>query len=557
MNDKMPPEASNPTRPLFLSDRTLSYTVAALTLLGAAISYFLYQTDSPLAPFPMLGAAFIAFLIIGATEYTSPDTPDGFFLYERRMPIGYFAWTYVAANVGLFSSIYYSLYLAHYFGPAGMLWPTLAWVVGMYWFYRCTPRVRDFFSKGQSIHEFIGTTFGRTDRERLMLRRITSSVTMTLLWASIAIEVKFGSMLIAGLAGSTSAFPIAAVIAALAATYSYLSGYRGATKTDLPQGIAIVLGAITLVLFSAYHLWTTPATLPAEYHSLSGVLIGPSWASIVGMVALLLPYQFCVMDMWQRCFAVSQEITNGKKDDRGQAREKWYLFTYPALIFCALFACWFFVATVAKATGLSETPDGVLNSLISHLAASKGAFTIVLLVSLLAFAAAMMSTFDTFLVALTQAFMYDWYGQMRPKLRTVILGAGTLEDQHRFVNTSRFWLGIIGVSAVVLAAFDFSLISFWVGMYSLMLSFFPVVYLGVMYGEFCRAHITASTAMASILTGFLTSLLCGVLGTFFGFQINGVSLADVNSLATLAVSSIVLSFGVVARLARTVKKDVN
>lgn len=525
-----------------------NWIAAALVVAGLVTSIWMYGTGSSAAIAPFLVSLLTAFLLIGISEYKSDDTPDGFFLYERKMPTRFFGWTYVASNVGLFSSIFYSIYIAHYFGPAGMLWPTLAWFTGMFWFSRSLPKLMPFLQKGQSIHEFIGHTFGRTERERLLIRRATSLVTITLLWASIAIEVKFSADLVSAMFGLSSAVTVASVVAVLATIYAYLSGYRGATRTDLAQGIMMAVGAVALAIASIYFLRDRPFVFDENYTSKRGLLLGPSWSSLAGMVALLLPYQFCVMDMWQRCIAISQANASDSPEVRIE-KMRAQSFSQPAIIFLLLFICWFIVGVVTKGTGFAVDPSDVLGPLLAYLGQNGLLGFIVLIFALGAFGAAVMSTFDTFLVALVQAFMYDWYGQTRPHLRAVIQGNSTDFDRRRFVNAARFWVGVFGLSAIVLAGVDFPLLAFWVGMYSLMLGFFPAVYLGISYPEYCARRISAKSAAISIFVGFLCALLCGVLGTVYGKSIAGVSFSDIGPVATLVVSA--GTIGVRAYLERT------
>lgn len=526
---------------------------AAITVVGIATSLWAFYADASWAPLPFVVAVLAAFATVGIFGYRSEETAESFFFYTRRMPPTLFKWTYVTANVGLFSSIFYSTFIAYALGPAGMVYPLVAWLLGMYWFSRNIPRLLPFFKEGASIHDFIACRYGHTERSRLVLRRITSSVTITLLWCSIAIEVKFGADIAAGMFGWASAFSAAAAIAVIGTIYTYFAGYRGATRTDFVQGLMMGLGAICLIGYSVYLMVARPVAFNENYTTLKGVFLGPTPLILPGIVVLMLLYQFCVMDMWQRCIAAAESFSD-EPEEQQIARLKKATFSGAIPLFLLMFFAWYIVGLAAAATGLTDDPTAVLPALLTSLSSGGWAPFVLLLVIIGAFAGAIISTFDTYLMALTQAFMYDWYGPSRPHLRGVAKNSRNAPEAEskRFVNASRFWLAIFGISAIVVAAFQLRLLDFWVGMYSLMLALFPAVFFGIRRGPVSvRDAVSSRAAIISIVAGFLTSLTFGILGTFTTLTLGSLAFSDVGPIATLTVAFAGLAVGGIGRRRKT------
>jgi len=212
----------------------------------------------------------------------------------------------------------------------------------------------------------------------------------------------------------------------------------------------------------------------------------------------------------------------------------------------------------AKWTGFETDPSQIVHATVTVLAQPSG--FVDFFISLLvfgAFAGAVLTTFDSYLIALTQGFMYDWYGLMRPRLRSVArwsmkqsnaddigITEPTKEEKQGFVSASRFWLGFLGISAIVIAAVEVSLIDFWVGMYSLMLGFFPAVYFAIEAKESARKRIGSNWVIVSILLGFSVALLGSITGTFFGVTVYGTSATNIATVASLTLAACVIGIAV-------------
>jgi len=316
--------------------------------------------------------------------------------------------------------------------------------------------------------------------------------------------------------------------------YVSISGYRGVVSTDRLRFWAILVGVGAIYFFIVHSVWTNGATFTDEFLSARMLSIGPAPLALTSLVVLLALYQFCVMDMWERCIAIAKShdfttIKSGQADagqvDGGQADAVQAgasqasvvtgirrMIAWSCVPFVFLFGAWYGIGLLALGQHWADDPNQIVPLLLSRLdrfAASGllGAGTETLII--LAFTAAALSTIDGFIIAAVQTVVCDWFPSFTKSKREW----NQLDD-----STASVWLVwarvlvlLVGVAAVLVAFLSFGVMSFWVGMYSLMLSFFPAVFLRVARPSFSRPHGQVS---ASILLGASFALAAAILGTF-------------------------------------------
>jgi hypothetical protein len=119
-----------------------------------------------------------------------------------------------------------------------------------------------------------------------------------------------------------------------------LAGYRGVIRTDQLQYWLLVGGACLLLVFSLYEVWLVDfSAIPPEMLSLRGLIVGPDVLYLAGSVVLVIVYQFCIMDMWQRAIAVAGASMDGEKALVRKIQRK--VFRDSVGPFLLLFICWF------------------------------------------------------------------------------------------------------------------------------------------------------------------------------------------------------------------------
>lgn len=467
----------------------------------------------------LLPLCFVAFCIAWAL-YRLPtvnahETLKSFFLYERKMPRNEFIGTLVTTNIGFFSSVAFStvLIVTMGIGPAVLL--VVAWSLGLAWFSVYIPNLLEFFRNGSTVHEYIAEAYGRTHAQRRHLRFYSSVITFLLYLASVGAEIKFTSDVFSGPTGMSTAW-LALALSIAGVFYVSISGYRGVVSTDRMRFWAILTGVAALYFYIIHSMRASALAFPESYFSLRMLTVGPSVVSLLSLIVLLAMYQFCVMDMWERCIAIanSEFIQKSDNPDIMAVRSMRRMIVWSILPFIVLFGAWYGVGLLALGQSWTHDPNQIIPQLIVRLEVfgSSGLVgSVVETLVVLCFSAAALSTIDGFIVAAVQTIIFDWLPSFRREhSEWHQLNA---RDSRVLLLWARLLVVVVGGLAVAIAYTSFGIMSFWVGMYSLMLSFFPAIFLHLRQGRGGRQRPAIQAAL-SIVCGAGAALVSAVLGTF-------------------------------------------
>jgi Na+/proline symporter len=450
----------------------------------------------------------------------SEENLGSFFIYERRMPKNEFLGTLVTTNIGFFSSVAFSTILIATFGIGPALIAVGAWIAGLAAFAWQVPKLISFFKTGSTIHEFIGRSFAENGNDRRRLARYSSIITFFLYMASVGVEIKYASDVFSTVT-RVPALLLAGLLCISGIFYVALAGYRGVVSTDRIRFWTILVGVSAIFVFLYLYAPREPVRWPAGYLSLRNLTVGPDIPTLLSIVILLVLYQFCVMDMWERCIAivntpgVSREQDNeesaARSDDAAIRIIRRTLVVYSIAPFLILFAAWYGIGLLAVSQNWTTNPSEIIPKLFEKLQILSTYFPIIgpLLESaiILCFLSAALSTIDGFLIAAVQTVVFDWLGK-RPRGVAV----GGISPDRLLLRLSRGLIVVLGLVAVAVSFVSFNLMSFWVGMYALMLSFFPPIWLA-MNGSGKRLP-AQGTVVSAILVGSGVSLALSVTGTF-------------------------------------------
>jgi hypothetical protein len=223
------------------------------------------------------------------------------------------------------------------------------------------------------------------------------------------------------------------------------------------------------------------------------------------------------MDMWERCIAIVNSIhtPTGDASDAVVVRSLRRMIAWSSLPFIVLFGAWYGIGILASAHHWVDDPNKIIPQLVAHLRAYAatgitGALTETLVV--LCFSAAALSTIDGFIIAAVQTVIFDWLPSFTKDHRN--WDQIDEVESRRWLRWSRLLVVLVGAVAVGIAYMSFGIMNFWVGMYSMMLSFFPAIFLSIQGGETFRSAHSAFQVALSIISGATVALVVAVLGTF-------------------------------------------
>ena len=467
----------------------------------------------------LLAYCFVAFCVAWAV-YRLPtmavkETLKSFFLYERKMPRNEFVGTLVTTNVGFFSSVAFSTVLIVTMGIGPALILVIAWALGLVWFASYIPNLLPFLRNGSTVHEYIANAYGTTPNERRRLRFYSSVITFLLYLASVGAEIKFTSDVFSVPTGlSTGWLALALCIAGV--IYVSISGYRGVVSTDRLRFWAILTGVVAIYFFLYHSVVTSSVTLPPKYLTLRMLTVGPSPPTLVSLIVLLALYQFCVMDMWERCIAIvnSDFIQKAANPDKAAVTSMRRMIWESIVWFVILFGAWYGLGLLALGQRWCDDPNQIIPQLIVRLEAYgasniTGALTETLVV--LCFSAAALSTIDGFIIAAVQTIIFDWLPSFREEHKE--WDELNEAEAQQTLLLGRILILVVGACAVMIAYMSFGIMSFWVGMYSLMLSFFPAIFLSLRSRDGSHRRSEFQVAL-SIISGATAALVVAILGTF-------------------------------------------
>jgi hypothetical protein len=298
------------------------------------------------------------------------------------------------------------------------------------------------------------------------------------------------------------------------------------------------LMAVIVAAFSIYLLVTQPtATKIGQGFSF---LPNNAYIDVLAMVVLLTLYQFCVMDMWQRCIASAQsdiestpEKAGNEKDEEMVHDLKRKVFIQSIIPFSLFFIAFYLIGFAVRYIKPTADLVTILQFFLSLFDRHSDFLLFMKAIVIVGFAAAAISTVDAFLIAAVQTWMYDIYGIIIKPGLTEKIPYMNVEEKNRFVHFSRFFVVVFGYAAILFAFFQFELIQFWTSMYSLMLAFFPPVYVAMRK----KHNYDGNKVLIGIILGAFSALILGVLGTFILHDSNYSNAAPISS---LVISSIFL-----------------
>lgn len=267
--------------------------------------------------------------------------------------------------------------------------------------------------------------------------------------------------------------------------YSAFGGFKKDILTDVVQFIFIIIGIITLYLFSNFHhnIISTLQNLPASDYSLKGKY---NFIYLLGILLFVAPSFFTRYDIWQR-------IITAKTDK--VATSAFITSGILALIFFCLFG---FIGLYAKGLGISNGTFSALEVINNELGPIP--FTI----SILAFFAAVMSSADTFLgvasLSLSNLIHKDFNGKTNSR------------------KTYRAYAILIGVISSILALFSRNIVDLFSISFGILMVFIPTIYAAMFV-----KHPSLRKAKWSIIIGLILFVIAAIFRPTESFIVAMVS----------------------------------
>ncbi len=276
------------------------------------------------------------------------NTKDGFLVANRN--VGWLlGGTSIAASWIWAPALFISTQIAYQQGLAGIFWFTFPNVIALAIFAFLAPKIREKFSQGYTLPQFIKYKLGSKKVHKVYLFPYVFYQLM-----AVSVQLFAGGSFISLLTG-ISLIKIMPILLIIALVYTLISGLEASIVTDLFQiitifGIGIIV--IPMVLSSAGGLSIISSGLAGIKGSTN--IFNPGIAFSFGIVTSigLIAGAICDQQYWQRSFAI-------KKKDLRKA------FLFGAVLFAIVPIALSLLGFIAANSNLGVTlPEGIDASMI-------------------------------------------------------------------------------------------------------------------------------------------------------------------------------------------------
>jgi Na+/proline symporter len=371
------------------------------------------------------------------------------------------------------------------------------------------------------LHQALGEAFDSAD-----IRRIASLWTIAGFVGTVALEFYGGIRLLqwAGLP-FLSALPLALLLAFVIGAFTASGGLRGVAYADIFLTSLSVI-SIGLLIWMASRVYSLNYVTELSPSAAPYPPLGDNVLFAIGMGVIFLPFQFCILDSWQR-FAAWKGSTSSSKP-------LWVLWT--GLILSILFCIPVFLGVLVRAVDLPVTPQGhPLLSLLTAVHLPTGVMGLLFA----GMFAAMFSTADELLNCCSMSFLGD-------ALQLHIDDKPAAAAADKLALSGQFYIGVFAVLSAALALFavrfDRKISEMAVAVFSGQILFTVPILVALFRPAAAKAYGTA--AKAALAIGFSSVLACVAISWLNDYRL----LADSAPLLGLALSAI--SFAAIASLSK-------
>lgn len=440
-------------------------------------------------------------------------TADYFLWGDEDLSVGRFAGTFAASNV-TFTSSFLAVAATGYLLGGEVIWLVGAFLAGLLlfgFFYKYT--IGRWVAGGQvgSMHEFLEKSYGRNARRIGALNTVVSFV------GTIGLELLGVQLILESLA--PTAPPSWLVLAGfclltvLIIWYTTVGGFREVVQSDVKQLllIAVGIGALTIAFVAA--LARDSALRLAFFSSARAEFLPPPADPVfmASMAILFLPFQFCLMDMWQRCRATRAHPENVRKAILLSTP----FATVPLLIAAALGV---FLRHITLPMSAPSQENLAFFSAVEVVFGSLNSWgALIPMIALVALGVALLmaavSTVDTLLSSIVYTAMIDlWADRGRdPRPESLrVLQLPLTETIHLIGGISV----IVGVVGVVLTVFRWSLYDMALAIFGAQVSFALPLALAFFWPR--MANKVRPVVAWALAAGLLTPIAAVLGGRLFG-----------------------------------------
>jgi len=343
---------------------------------------------------------------------------QGFLVAERNVS-WWLGATSIAASWIWAPALFVSVQAAYQQGLPGIFWFTIPNIIALFLFIFLAPKIREKLPYGYTLPQWIKYRLESNKVHKMYLFPYFFYQLM-----AVTVQLFAGGNLVSFLTG-IPLINAMVILAAIALTYSLISGLESSIVTDLVQFILIILGMVIVIP------WTLSAVggLSAVNAGLGGIsgqfrnIFDPSVAFSFGIVTAIGLISGAISDQqyWQRAFAVKKKNLVAS-------------FVFGAIMFGIVPVVLSLLGFLAANQSLGiALPEGIDVSLIGVVAVGRLLPPIAMIIFVIMLLSALLSTLDSGLNATSSLYTIDvrkYTNKERAVLRKGETGASLTKEEE-------------------------------------------------------------------------------------------------------------------------------
>jgi Na+/proline symporter len=445
----------------------------------------------------------------------------GYFLARGNLSTTGVAATYFGANL-TFTAIFLILSEEGYRRGLWAFSVPLMWFCGTLFFLKVYPRLQPYIKEGKTLHQVIGEAFNSTG-----IQRWVAIWTIVAFVGTVSLEFYGGIIILRWInLPLLTSFTIALLLALIVSAFTVAGGFRGVAWADVwldlvALGATVILGYYIFRHFSAFIFSGIPSSEAFTQSQIQPITdVVDNVIFVLGMVIILLPFQLCTLDSWQRLVA-------WKKRERSPKS----LLLVGACILSVAYCVPVLMGIVLRNQGLPIQDGSHPLKLFLDI---SGIMPVFLGLVFAGFISAMFSTADELLNCCSLSLLFDTFLIPRDSADR------TKQEESKIVLSGKFYTGVFAFISTLIAFTAFTYTrrasELALAVFSAQVVF-TIPILIALYDRSKAPKLTAS-AKNGMLLAFLLALSCVLVGWVFDSKI----LVDAAPVAAGVTSALVIGF---------------
>ncbi len=346
--------------------------------------------------------------------------------------------TLTATNAS-FTAAFLGLFYMYFISSAYAISFAIGYLIGMVFFAKVfLPKIFSFLTKGVYIPELLEKRTGLK-----LIRYISSSLIILSLLVFTFTEIYgFSVDFVSHEIGSSNlnSFFIAVILLLLLSWYIVIGGYKNIVLTDSIQIAIIIIGSIAILLFAVFSFINHDLSFSVITNGIKADFISASNFILIPSVFIGLGFsQLVYYENWQRLILFNKSISKFKISEKQLIKKTQSIYYTSSIYLFFLFLVPIFLGAMSKALSINSFAEFLIQTSQNSIA-----LQILLIIGTFTFISSLLSTIDTYYLAILQAINTDFLKlSLKDNKKTVIIISAIIAPFILYQLNLGTWLAFI------------------------------------------------------------------------------------------------------------------